>query len=92
MPALDAEQRGQYISWIIHRELSLAPRVSIDAALEQDLTQNCPTLTSVCNTWDMRSIGWKLQTFFGQRRSVFGRNPTQKAVTLDDTRNVFALG
>ena len=91
VPALDAEQRGQYISWIIHRELRLAPRVSIDSALEQDLTQNCPALTSACNTWDMRSIGWKLQTFFGQRRSAFGRNLSQDAVTLDDTTNVFAL-
>ena len=94
VPALDTEQRGQYISWIIHRELRLAPRVSIDSALEQDLTQNCPNLTSASNTLDMRSIGWKLQTFFGQRRSALatGRSVSQDAVSLTDATNVFTCG
>ncbi len=67
-------------------------KVGIDSKLEDDLSHNCPDLTSASNTWDMRSIGWKLQTFFGQRGSALGRSLSQEAVTLDDTRNVFALG
>lgn len=89
VPALDNEQRGQYISWIIRRELEMAPRVSVDTTLQQDLAQNCPILTTASAEKDMRRIGWDLQTFFGQRRSALAKGGVAQEITLAATSMVF---
>ena len=93
VPALDNEQRGQYISWIIRKELERNPRMPIDSSLEQDLRQNCPALTKASEQNDMRRIGWDLQTMFGQRRSAYVRAHRQSkdsaAITLRDAESLF---
>jgi SpoVK/Ycf46/Vps4 family AAA+-type ATPase len=91
VPALSEEQRKQYISWIIGRELELEPRVSIAEDFVLEFGNNCPTLTQVSQKATMRSIGWGLQSLFGLYRSKVARGEetdiTLQVVT-DTLRNV----